>query len=310
MGSLSRNGTIICGGILAARRFWSLASEYVHVPTKLVRGFQFTQRSDQRNSRGTPHPSEVGLSRSHRHQHGCLPHWSVAVVVGDRQQVLDGLPNVLVLHRTASLQVTTVFRGHCHCRVCPETIGRSTSSHCQMQVMWLTGRPRFRGFFQSLLIFHPTPLLLFAHNHAGFFMSSGSGSQLVGSGAYHRSSLHRSSLHRRNFIEDMQQAVPLQLDPLDVRFTHDEISAHFRDGSWVDQTFQDVVGSKLDPSEIPACDLVHSSDGLIWSLSNRRFNVFHVLRVMGHFDVLKGVLFDFDSVRAQRKKANPRNCWK
>ena len=131
---------------MAARRFWSLASEYVHVPTKLVRSFQFTQRSDQRNSRGTPRPSEVGLSRSHRHQHGCLPHWSVAVVVGDRQQVLDGLPNVLVLHRTASLQVTTVFRGHCHCRVCPETIGRSTSSHCQMQVMWLTGRPRFRGF--------------------------------------------------------------------------------------------------------------------------------------------------------------------
>ena len=82
-------------------------------------------------------------------------------------------------------------------------------------------------------------------------MSSGSGSQLVGSGAYHRSSLHRSSLHRRNFIEDMQQAVPLQLDPLDVRFTHDEISAHFRDGSWVDQTFEDVVGNKLDPSEIP-----------------------------------------------------------
>ena len=65
--------------------------------------------------------------------------------------------------------------------------------------------------FQSQLIFHPTPLLLLAHNHACFFMSSGSGSQLVGSGAHHRSRLHRSSLQRRIFIEDMQQSMPLTI---------------------------------------------------------------------------------------------------
>ena len=31
---------------------------------------------------------------------------------------------------------------------------------------------------------------------------------------------------------------------------------------------------------------------------------------MGHVDVLKRDLFDFDSGRAQRKKANPRNGWR
>ena len=66
-------------------------------------------------------------------------------------------------------------------------------------------------FCRSRLIFHPTPLLLLAHNHAGFFMSSGSGSQLAGSGAHHRLRLHRSSLQGRIFIEDMQQSMPLTI---------------------------------------------------------------------------------------------------
>ncbi len=37
-----------------------------------------------------------------------VPQWSVVVVVGDRQTILDIPQNLLVVHRTSSLQVTIV----------------------------------------------------------------------------------------------------------------------------------------------------------------------------------------------------------
>ena len=73
----------------------------------------------------------------------------------------------------------------------------------------------------------------------------------------------------------------------------------------MDQTTED----KLDPSEIQPTEPV-SSHGFIWSLSNRRLYVFRALRVMGDVEALNGQLFDFDSGRAQRKKANHWNGWR
>ena len=112
----------------------------------------------------------------------------------------------------------------------------------------------------------------------------------------------RSGLHRGILIEDVQRGVPLQLDPLSVRFTHDEISARFRDGRWVDQIIEDVLNGLIAASDIPPCHLVRWGSGM-YSLSNRRLFVFRVLRVMGRIDVLDGELFDFDSDRVQRKSS-------
>ena len=112
-----------------------------------------------------------------------------------------------------------------------------------------------------------------------------SGSQLVGSENYSHSSLHRSVLHYGFLIEDVQQGVPLQLDPLDVRFTHSEISARIRDGRWIDQTIETVPDGLIAASHILPCTLVRWGSGM-YSLYNRKLFVFRVLGVMGHINVL------------------------
>lgn len=68
----------------------------------------------------------------------------------------------------------------------------------------------------------------------------------------------------------------LRLSPLDIRFTHDRISAHFRDGRALDDTINSLLSGALISDSLPPLEVV-IKDGEIWSLSNRRLFVHRVV---------------------------------
>ena len=81
--------------------YLEFALEYVHVLTKLVRGWFSSSHYVQTSAISEDaSPERRLISRSHRHRHGCLQQWGVVVVVGDHQQVLDMPPNLLEVLRT------------------------------------------------------------------------------------------------------------------------------------------------------------------------------------------------------------------
>ena len=80
-------------------------------------------------------------------------------------------------------------------------------------------------------------------------------------------------------------AVPLELDPFELRFTHDSISCRFRAGMRIDDAIDAVRTGELDPATFPPIDAFELHDGegpaLLFSLSNRRLFLFRCLSMMG-----------------------------
>ena len=92
-----------------------------------------------------------------------------------------------------------------------------------------------------MLTLPPKPLLLCAHDREGLLHV------LLGVDPSWLGLEHTPPESTPQIIEVVQQGVAFQLDPLDVGFTHFEMSVRFKDGRMVDQTMEDVVGNKLDP---------------------------------------------------------------
>lgn len=80
-------------------------------------------------------------------------------------------------------------------------------------------------------------------------------------------------------------AVPVELDPFELRFTHASISCRFRAGMHLDDAIDAVRTRELDPATFPPIDAFELHDGegpaRLFSLSNRRLFVFRCLHMLG-----------------------------
>merc|ERR1712032_1318679 len=74
---------------------------------------------------------------------------------------------------------------------------------------------------------------------------------------------------------DIQEGVPIDMDPFAVRFTHDRISNHFRNGMLLDDAIAQILSNRLSTAAFPPMELVWNGN-LLYSLSNRRLYVHRV----------------------------------
>ena len=84
----------------------------------------------------------------------------------------------------------------------------------------------------------------------------------------------------------------VEVDPLEIRFTHASISSTFRSGDALD----DIIIAALNdgPSEMtpfPPMELVNTESGKIYSISNRRLFVFRCLANAGVVKMVRAVMY-------------------
>ena len=107
-------------------------------------------------------------------------------------------------------------------------------------------------------------------------------------------------------------AVPLELDPFELRFTHDSISCRFRAGMRIDDAIDAVRTGELDPATFPPIDAFELHDGegpaLLFSLSNRRLFLFRCLSMMGLLPagVVRVLVHSWRSDTLQRSRYDER----
>ncbi|KAL5266647.1 hypothetical protein ACHWQZ_G003874 [Mnemiopsis leidyi] len=77
------------------------------------------------------------------------------------------------------------------------------------------------------------------------------------------------------------------LNPMEVRYTNETISAKFQDGRTVDSTIAEIKNGLADINDIPTIKVVQNlGDGTWWSLNNRRLHVFRSLYKTGHLTTI------------------------
>mmetsp|Transcript_58088 Transcript_58088/g.189134 ORF Transcript_58088/g.189134 Transcript_58088/m.189134 type:complete len:458 (-) Transcript_58088:385-1758(-) len=99
----------------------------------------------------------------------------------------------------------------------------------------------------------------------------------------------------------------LEVSPSDVRFTHDRISACFRNGTPLDDTIDAIVEQTMDFDQLPPVICV-SHDGLLFSLNNRRVFVARVLQHKGLLQSMKVQAVHFEHPYVQRMR-DGRSKW-
>lgn len=104
----------------------------------------------------------------------------------------------------------------------------------------------------------------------------------------------------REFVDKQKSDV----DPFQVRFTHDSISSCFRSGTRIDKAILDI-SSGSSSYMFPPLEVVWH-EGALYSLSNRRLYLSRVLACLGALKTAPAVVLPFDGERVQACKYDAR----
>jgi hypothetical protein len=97
----------------------------------------------------------------------------------------------------------------------------------------------------------------------------------------------------------------LELNPFEVRFTHDRISPAFRSGTTLDEAIRGVASGAVDPFSFPFIEVVEFQRKF-YSISSRRLYMFRVLAQQGLVKHVKVIVHPLDSPRMQQKRYDAR----
>lgn len=89
------------------------------------------------------------------------------------------------------------------------------------------------------------------------------------------------------------------LSPADIRFVHDSIRSHFRNGNRVNDTIKDIANGLLRVDALPMIRVILCS-GNFFSLDNRRLYVYRVLHYRGLLKHIQVKLVPITKLRSSK----------
>lgn len=128
--------------------------------------------------------------------------------------------------------------------------------------------------------------------------------RLFESSAFQQQSLGRDDNQEGEGREEVDEERMREIDPFQVRFTHNSISAWFRSGTQIDQAISDISSGNLSFS-FPPLEVVWRG-GALYSLSNRRLYLSRVLACLGALKTVPATVFPFECERVQCLKWDAR----
>lgn len=119
--------------------------------------------------------------------------------------------------------------------------------------------------------------------------------------------LRRSLKSAQQQLADMAGGTLEELDPREIRFTHDSISFCFRSGAQLDTVIKSILDGQVSHEEFPPLE-VTQVDGKWYSISNRRLFVLRVLASRGLVKTTAGIVYAEHGARL-RKLRDGRTKW-